>query len=352
MIRHLEAELVARVALPRKQFFDVRVVDEEVEDAAVVAEVFGHRRPVEDLVVARILAEVRAADDGVARPELLELRRDFEAAARHGFEERVVELRDVEVAEHEQVVVLDVLALEARVDPVGQHLQLGPAPVDAVAPARVHGDGEEVEVARAERAHVRGTPEGLRGQKLGALLDARRVDLGREPVEDDRAPVEEKGRALLVPAVVVDPVGVDELPGGAEEAHHLRHVFEVVAQLDQRDEVELVEYLGDVMECGQSARLLAELADVPDGDVDGLVELRRRNLRSLDALLEDEEPCRDFGGNLAVMHLSPPGVGRSVWRAFGRMREGGRLYITVLPPSRKISYRMIIKSYKTSRLNC
>jgi hypothetical protein len=136
-------------------------------------------------------------------------------------------------------------------------------------------------------------------------LRARGVDLGGESVEDDRAAVEEEGRALLVPAGVVDPVGVDELPARAEERHHLSHVGEVVAQLDQRDEVELAEYLGDVVERGQRAAHLAELAYVPDRNVRRLVQLRRRNLRRLDALLEREEPFRDFGRDGAVVHVSP-----------------------------------------------
>jgi hypothetical protein len=51
--------------------------------------------------------------------------------------------------------------------------------------------------------------------------------------------------------------------------------------------------------------LLAELADVPDGDVDRLVELRRRDLRRLDALAQRQQARRDIRGNVSVMHAIP-----------------------------------------------
>ncbi len=53
-----------------KEFVDMRVVDEEVEGAAVVGEVFGDGG--EGLIVAGVAAEIRAADDAVADFELHE----------------------------------------------------------------------------------------------------------------------------------------------------------------------------------------------------------------------------------------------------------------------------------------
>ena len=60
------------------------------------------------------------------------------------------------------------------------------------------------------------------------------------------------------------------------------------------------------MNRGLSPVDFAEFADVPDGDVDRLVEFRRRDLGSCDALPQDEEPGGDFGRDWAVMHGGMP----------------------------------------------
>jgi hypothetical protein len=65
--------------LPGEKFVDVGVAQEEVENAAVVGEVFGDGG--QGLIVAGVAAEVRAADDAVADFELHEGLGDFEAAA-------------------------------------------------------------------------------------------------------------------------------------------------------------------------------------------------------------------------------------------------------------------------------
>jgi hypothetical protein len=43
-------------------------------------------------------------------------------------------------------------------------------------------------------------------------------------------------------------------------------------------------------------------ADVPDGDVDGFVELGRGDFGGFDAGAQGEEAGGDFGGDLAVVH--------------------------------------------------
>ena len=56
------------------------------------------------------------------------------------------------------------------------------------------------------------------------------------------------------------------------------------------------------MNGGLSPSGFPEFADVPDGDVDRLVEFRRRDFGGRDPLAQDEEPGGDFGRDWAVMH--------------------------------------------------
>ena len=159
MIGELERELVARVVRSREQLVDPGVADPEIDRAAVVVEPALHRRQMQDLVVARVRAQVRAANHAVAHFQYPQALGNHQPAARECLEECVVQLGDVEVAHHDEVVVLDEVARKARVDPVRQQLQLRAARLDAVAPARVRRDENEIEVARAERCHVRSAPE-------------------------------------------------------------------------------------------------------------------------------------------------------------------------------------------------
>ena len=239
VVGHLEGKFGPAVVLAGEEFVDARVVDKEIEGAAVVREIFRNCRHVQDLIVAGIKAEIRAFDQPVASLELHERLRDFQPVTNECAEDRIGGLGRVEVAHDEQVVVFDEFLLKAGVDPIGEELQLGGAGFDAVAPAGVCGDGEEVEVAGAKGAHVGCAPEGLAGQIFLGLLGARGVDLGGEAVVDDGAAIEEEGDTFLVPAAVVDPIGVNDPPLGAEIAKDAAEIGEVVAQLDDGDEVEL-----------------------------------------------------------------------------------------------------------------
>src|SRR5258707_13118104 len=55
-----------------------------------------------------------------------------------------------------------------------------------------------------------------------------------------------------------------------------------------------------------AARFLAELADVPGGDIERLVELRGRDLGVRDSRLQDLETLGDFRGNISMAHDGPP----------------------------------------------
>jgi hypothetical protein len=58
VVGHLETKLLSRVALSGEEFLNVIVIDEEVEHAALIAKVFRDRRKVQNLIVARVLAQV------------------------------------------------------------------------------------------------------------------------------------------------------------------------------------------------------------------------------------------------------------------------------------------------------
>ena len=85
----------------------------------------------------------------VGPDHLLEGIRDPEALAGDGLEGLVVELGDVEVAQHDDVLVHDTVLLAALVDPVREHLQLPRAALLAAGrvPADVGRQQDEVEVA-------------------------------------------------------------------------------------------------------------------------------------------------------------------------------------------------------------
>src|SRR6185369_12557269 len=154
---------------------------EEVERSAQVREALRKRGQVEDLVEARILAEIGAPDRLTAHLERGQRIRDLKSAARERLEQLVADLRGVEITHHDEVGVLGELVLEARVDPVREHLQLRLAAGCALAPSGMRRDGDEIEIAGAERAHVRRAPERLRREVLLPLLLSWRVHFGREP---------------------------------------------------------------------------------------------------------------------------------------------------------------------------
>ena len=129
----------------------------------------------------------------------------------------------------------------------------------------------------------------MAGEVFLGLLRPRGVNLGGEAVVDDGPAIEEESDAFLVSAAVVDPVGVNDPPLRAEIAKDAAEIGEVVAQFDDGDQVELAQNLGDVMNGRFGAADVAEFADVPDGNVDRLVELRGRDLGGLDPLAQDEE---------------------------------------------------------------
>src|SRR5439155_14422780 len=139
------------------------------------------------------------------------------------------------------LVVPDKVVLEARVDPIGEHLQLRLAALDAIAPAGMRGDGNEVEVSCAERTHVRRTPERLLRQILRCVLGPRSIDFGCQPIAGDGAAVIEKRRALAIAAGIVDPVGIDDVPAWAQESNYAAEIRQIITQLDDRNQVKLTQ---------------------------------------------------------------------------------------------------------------
>jgi hypothetical protein len=142
----------------------VSVVDVEIYGAASVGEVFWDAGQMEDLVVAGVLAEIGAAHDAIADFEVDQGLWDFQTAADEGSKDFVGELRCIE-AEDDQVVVLDVFALEAPFHPVAEALEFIGSSRRAlltIASAGVHGYGREVENYRREkstgREHARRIP--------------------------------------------------------------------------------------------------------------------------------------------------------------------------------------------------
>src|SRR5262249_53920507 len=128
VVGELEAEFLAGQVLPGEQVLDAGVVDEEVEHPTRIAEARCQRRQVEDLVEARVLPQVRAADRALPRLERAQCVGYAKSTARQRAEQLVAQLRDVEVAEDDQVRVLGEPVLEPGVDPIREHLQLTLAP--------------------------------------------------------------------------------------------------------------------------------------------------------------------------------------------------------------------------------
>ena len=58
----------------------------------------------------------------------------------------------------------------------------------------------------------------------------------------------------------------------------------------------------DEMDGRLRAAHLAELAEIPDRDRDGLVELGRRDLGRVNPLLERQQTLSNLRGNVAVVH--------------------------------------------------
>lgn len=294
VVRELEAEFLSGVALIRKQLLNVCVAPVKIEGTAFVGEPFLQGGQVQDLVEPGVLEEVRPADDLVAGLEVQERVGHLKTAAGQCFEQFVAHLGDVEIAHHDKIVVLDELVLEPVVDPVGEHLQLGLAAFDAVAPACVGGDGDEIEVPGPKRTHVRRPPEGLRGEEFRLILASRGVHLRRQPIERHRAAVEQKSRAFLIAAGIVDPVRIDHVPTRPQDRQNTTQVGKIVPQLDDGYEIELTQDLRDIVNGRFRAAHLPKLADIPDRNVDRFVELGRRDLGVCNPLLEGEQPL----GNL------------------------------------------------------
>lgn len=190
-------------------------------------------------------------------------------------------------------------------NPIGQHLDLLPPGFVAFAPANVRGEDGEVEVAGLERGHVGAAPEGFVGEIFEAFLGARRVGLGGEAVEGDGAFVVDEAETLAVAARIGDHVGIDRAPVRAENLQRAAEVGEVVAQLDDADEIELAEDFREVMNGRVGAPAFAKGADVPGGDVERLVNFRGRNCRGRDAVFEREQALGDFLGDFSVVHSCP-----------------------------------------------
>src|SRR4051812_50081745 len=111
------------------------VAYEEIERTASIAEVLGHAGPVEDLVVAGIFAEVRPVYDLALDFQLLELPGDAQIVAGERLEKLVADFRNIEITHDDEIVILNELVIEARIDPVSQQLQFLLPANDAVAPA-------------------------------------------------------------------------------------------------------------------------------------------------------------------------------------------------------------------------
>ena len=90
---------------------------------------------------------------------------------------------------------------------------------------------------------------------------------------NDGTAIEEEGNPFLVAAPVGDPIGVNYTPLRTEIAEGAAQVSEIVAEFDESDKIELAQNLGDVMNGRFGAVNAAEFADVPDGDVDGFIQL-------------------------------------------------------------------------------
>ena len=88
----------------------------------------------------------------------------------------------------------------------------------------------------------------------------------------------------MVAAKVLNRVGINDVPVGPEDRQEPLEIRQVIAKLDNTDEVELPDDLSDVMDGRFGAPLLPEFADVPGRDVQSLVELGGRDLCRLDSL--------------------------------------------------------------------
>ena len=67
-------------------------------------------------------------------------------------------------------------------------------------------------------------------------------------------------------------IGKDDVPVGTEDFHHPAEVGQIVTQLCHRNQVELSEDLGDIVDRPLAASLFAELSDIPGGQNDGFIE--------------------------------------------------------------------------------
>ena len=123
------------------------------------------------------------------------------------------------------------------------------------------------------------------GEVFGAVFLARRVHFGVQPVECHGSIIEQERGPFLIPAGVVHPVGVHDIPARPQDWQHAAEVRQIVPQFDEPHQIELAQDFGDKVDRRLSAFHLAEFADIPNRDINGLIELRRRNFGVVSLLL-------------------------------------------------------------------
>lgn len=128
------------------------------------------------------------------------------------------------------------------------------------------------------------------------------LGLTGQPGEGHRTGIVDIRDALTVAPVIGVEIAEQSLPVRTEDGHDPVEIGQAVTKLDHRDEIELVEDLGDEMNRRLRARSPAELANVPRRDVDTLVELRRRDLGSVDPLTQDLEAGGSIPVDRSVIH--------------------------------------------------
>src|SRR2546425_5456858 len=268
----------------------------EIDHARLVREILRIAGVVQNLIVALVLGQVRA--EGLALEGGGHLK-PFPGQGRELFGRF-----DIEVPDYDEILVLGGLLVPLQIDPFCQGPQLHQAP-RGCPPLRVRRQKDEIETAGAERRHEGLAPPVEFGQIQVADFLARWIGSGGESAECDCPLVVDESDAFVVSARISQRVGIDDPPGRPEHFEDAAQIGQVVAQFRNADEIELTQDLGDVVNRRLAALLLAELPDVPCGDVERLVELRRRNLGVRDSRLQDLETLGDFRRNISVVHDDP-----------------------------------------------
>ena len=135
-------------------------------------------------------------------------------------------------------------------------------------------DKDEVKIARSKRGDIRGPPPAYQGDVFALLVFlAGRVRLGCEAGERNSSLVVDVRDALVVAAGINNVIGKHDVPVRAEVEQNLRQVGDIVAYLNNGDEIELSDNLGNEVKGGFLARALAELADIPGCQIQRFIEL-------------------------------------------------------------------------------